>query len=162
QSDEKILLAGAAGLVRLNADGTLDTSFSEDGKVPANVALADASANPNLMDVAVQPNGRIVLSGKASDKVVVARLLSGTGAEINVEDPDGNALASGAAAPVDFGTVLAGETKSLIFTVRNTGLLDLTDLAVSKAAGGTSAAFSLGTAPATTLAPAASATFTVT
>jgi len=60
QSDGKILVAGTAGsgygLVRYNSNGSLDTSFSGDGKV-SYVGLGDAES------VLVQNNGKILLAG---------------------------------------------------------------------------------------------------
>ena len=67
QSDGKILVAGEArvggvyyfGLVRLDADGSLDTSFDGDGKVTTSIGSGDDKA----LDMAVQSDGRIVLVG---------------------------------------------------------------------------------------------------
>ncbi len=69
QSDDKILvlvehressgIASYAGLVRYNANGTLDTSFSSDGMqlTPAGAAAFYA------YDMAIQKNGKIVICG---------------------------------------------------------------------------------------------------
>ncbi|MBK8278313.1 MAG: DUF4347 domain-containing protein [Nitrospira sp.] len=67
QADGKILVTGTAGingndfgLVRLNTDGSLDTTFSGDG-----VATTDytASSDDRAYSVAVQSDGHIVVSG---------------------------------------------------------------------------------------------------
>jgi uncharacterized delta-60 repeat protein len=73
QSDGKIVVAGGVaipssstgddfGLVRYNADGTLDTSFDGDGKV-----VTDFAGGFGVLDgarsVAVQPDGKIVAAG---------------------------------------------------------------------------------------------------
>jgi len=83
--DGKLLVGGATGdessfgfaLARLNTDGTLDESFSDDGLVTTtNIGTAGAMAN----DLAVDSTGRIILAGGSSDdgmtfKMTVARYL---------------------------------------------------------------------------------------
>jgi uncharacterized delta-60 repeat protein len=81
QPDGKIVAAGAAqvgggafALVRYNTDGTLDTTFSDDGKVTTNFTRGDDW----VWDIALQVDGKIVASGvagaSASNKLVaVAR-----------------------------------------------------------------------------------------
>jgi hypothetical protein len=86
----------------------------------------------------------------------------GIGPEITVQQPEGNSLTSGSNEPVDFGPVPAGGSRSLTFTVRNDGPAALNGLAVTTAADGTPGDFSIGAPAATTLAPAAATTFTVT
>jgi uncharacterized delta-60 repeat protein len=68
QMDGKIVAAGLAGdadtkfaLARYNADGTLDTSFSSDGKVRTNFTGDFDTAN----DLAIQADGKIVAAGFA-------------------------------------------------------------------------------------------------
>jgi uncharacterized delta-60 repeat protein len=68
QPDGKIVAAGAAqvgggafALVRYNADGTLDGTFSGDGKVTTNFTSGDDW----VWDVALQVDGKIVASGVA-------------------------------------------------------------------------------------------------
>ncbi|HEX3148672.1 MAG TPA: Ig-like domain-containing protein [Gemmataceae bacterium] len=64
QPDGKIVLSGNIGssfaVVRLNADGTLDTTFDGDGWT--TTALSSASGN-FAYGVAVAPNGKIVAAG---------------------------------------------------------------------------------------------------
>lgn len=77
QADGRILVVGSAyegtegafGILRLNEDGSLDTSFSGDGKnrIPAGV---DAEAR----SVAVTPDGRILMVGVADNQVTLVRL----------------------------------------------------------------------------------------
>ncbi|HYH63910.1 MAG TPA: hypothetical protein VD866_04360 [Urbifossiella sp.] len=73
QADGKIVLAGLAtpgttatdfAAVRLNADGSLDTTFSADGviTVPVLAGFAGDSASA----VVIQPDGKIVLAGAAN------------------------------------------------------------------------------------------------
>ncbi|ABL66310.1 FG-GAP-like repeat-containing protein [Chlorobium phaeobacteroides] len=68
QSDGKILLAGSVeissqydfGIARYNSDGTLDTTFSDDGKVNTDIngGTYDVATN-----VKVQSDGKIIVSG---------------------------------------------------------------------------------------------------
>jgi len=70
QSDGKIVTVGdhynAAGdksdftVVRYKPDGALDTTFSEDGKLTTNFRVQDQAH-----DVALQPDGKIVVAGQA-------------------------------------------------------------------------------------------------
>lgn len=71
QPDGKIVAAGFANMVfggtnnyafalaRYNADGSLDTSFGTGGKVTTDIT----ANNDQIMGVAVQPDGRIVVGG---------------------------------------------------------------------------------------------------
>jgi uncharacterized delta-60 repeat protein len=66
QSDGKIIIAGDSGgyvLARYNTDGTLDSSFDGDGVLPAFVGS----------DVAVQSDGKIVVTGAGIDYWALAR-----------------------------------------------------------------------------------------
>lgn len=81
QSDGKILLAGTSyngtdedfALVRYNADGTLDTSFSGDGIVTTPVV---GLRQDYALSVSVQPDGKILVAGysqNASQQFSVVR-----------------------------------------------------------------------------------------
>jgi uncharacterized delta-60 repeat protein len=68
QSDDKIVVVGVTGaggtnprfgVARYNADGTLDTSFSGDGKVTTDITPRIDEA----ISVAVQADGKIVVAG---------------------------------------------------------------------------------------------------
>ena len=69
QSDGKIVVAGYAGtaylndfaVVRYNTDGSLDTTFSGDGKVTTNFA----GGNDYAYGVGIEPDGKIVVAGRA-------------------------------------------------------------------------------------------------
>src|SRR5262249_32253745 len=70
QPDGKIVVAGSAtvsgtggdfALARYNADGSLDTTFSGDGKVTTDFALG----LDQVFGVAIQPDGKIVTAGSA-------------------------------------------------------------------------------------------------
>jgi len=71
QPDNKIVLGGfttnASGtdfaLVRLNADGSFDTNFDGDGKVFTPIGNSSDAIN----SVAIQPDGKIVAAGVASN-----------------------------------------------------------------------------------------------
>ena len=84
QSDGKIVLAGKClgtlgtffCMARLNADGSLDTSFDGPG-TPGNgkflLSIA-GSLSAGADAVAVQPDGKIVVAGTCSGKFCIARL----------------------------------------------------------------------------------------
>jgi uncharacterized delta-60 repeat protein len=68
QADGKIVVAGRSGkdnrkfaLVRYNTDGTLDSTFAEDGKVTTDFTNARDQANA----VAIQADGKIVAVGRS-------------------------------------------------------------------------------------------------
>jgi uncharacterized delta-60 repeat protein len=73
QPDGKIVVAGASyngsnqdfSLIRLNADGSLDTTFDGDGKLIMQVGSADDVA----ASVTVQPDGKIVVAGTSSNGI---------------------------------------------------------------------------------------------
>ena len=69
QSDGKIVVAGYSGadiaLARYHPDGTLDTSFSDDGVLTVDLGLSSDAARA----LAIQPNGRIVVGGSSDARV---------------------------------------------------------------------------------------------
>ncbi len=72
QSDGKIVVAGHSrgdfAVARYNADGSLDTSFGDDGKV-----ITDFNSLDYAQDVAVQSDGKIVAAGYSSNNFALAR-----------------------------------------------------------------------------------------
>ena len=74
QPNGKIVAAGGAGgdfaLVRYNANGTLDTTFSTDGKVRIDFGSEDGGQK-----LALQSNGRYVLAGSTQGDFALARVL---------------------------------------------------------------------------------------
>ena len=66
QPDGKIIVAGEADtdivVARYNSNGTLDTTFDGDGKAITSIGLFNAA-----YDVALQPDGKIVIAGEAGD-----------------------------------------------------------------------------------------------
>ena len=73
QVGEKILLAGGSNqdfvLMRFNMDGTLDTTFSEDGKLTTRFSNGRDHAN----SLVVQPDGKILVAGLSSSTFALAR-----------------------------------------------------------------------------------------
>jgi uncharacterized delta-60 repeat protein len=77
QPDGKILVAGQShngsdfdfALVRYKADGTLDTSFSTDGKLTIDFGLD----NDYAYSVTVQADGKILLAGSSNDNFALIR-----------------------------------------------------------------------------------------
>lgn len=74
QTDGKIVVAGTSyngvaavgfdfGVLRLNADGSFDSSFGTDGKVLTTVR----NANDTARDTIIQPDGKIVVAGSSQD-----------------------------------------------------------------------------------------------
>lgn len=77
QSDGKIVVAGQAGIsgvnragvLRLNADGSLDSTFATGGKY-----YDAAAANAWFKDVIQLPDGKIVAAGRVGNDVLIAQL----------------------------------------------------------------------------------------
>ncbi len=170
QSDDRIVLAGYSvgngnydfALVRYLADGKLDPTFGNGGKLATMVG----KGNDVGTCVSMQADGKIVVAGYSEDTsgragFALVRYLGTTEPEIAVEQPEGNNLVDGSGS-VGFGNrPVPGEASARQFTVRNASSATLTGLAVSKD-GINAGDFTLGALGATTLAPGASTTFTVT
>jgi uncharacterized delta-60 repeat protein len=84
QADGKLIVAGYSAngtdndfsLVRLNTDGSLDTTFGVQGK--ALIAVGNGS-NDQAFSVTLQPDGKIVLAGSSDGDLALVRLdTSGT------------------------------------------------------------------------------------
>ena len=96
QSDGKIVAVGYSGsdflLIRLNSNGTLDTSFDGDGLRTQNFGATDVAHA-----VAIQSDGKIVAVGKSNNDFAVARF--NTNGSLNIYfDTDGTTdLSSGGA-----------------------------------------------------------------
>ena len=82
QPDGKILVAGSyyttpernMGLIRLTANGELDTTFSDDGK--ANYVVPGDNG-VSVYDMDLQSTGQILISGYAANDFMLARIFSG-------------------------------------------------------------------------------------
>ena len=102
QRDGKILVAGVSdgnfALVRYNANGSLDASFSGDGKLTSETGSG--------YDVLVQPDGKILLAGESSGRISVVRY-----------NPDGSldsTFGNSGRAAIDVGAVLdSGQSVAL-------------------------------------------------
>jgi uncharacterized delta-60 repeat protein len=89
QPDGKIVIAGKAGsvqgsitnfgVIRLNANGTLDTSFGTGGEVIVHLPASSGNSGGDPTGVALDSQGRIVVTGSGYgigvvDRLIVARL----------------------------------------------------------------------------------------
>lgn len=144
------------GVARYTSSGVLDATFGTAG-----LARIDTGGNDNLLAIALQPDNKIVIAGgtglSGSRDLTMARMLGDPAPEIAVEQPAGFPLAAEASS---VGMAIVSNT-SKTFTIRNTGTANLAGLAVSLQ-GANAGYFSLGSLGASTLAPGASTTFTVT
>jgi uncharacterized delta-60 repeat protein len=87
QPDGKILMAGFAdtyydpysdaesvfALARYNPDGSLDTSFDEDGWLTTDLGDAGFGPNHECYDIVLQPDGKIVLAGESGKSFALVR-----------------------------------------------------------------------------------------
>jgi uncharacterized delta-60 repeat protein len=122
QADGKILVVGQSNfdfaLVRYNPDGTLDTSFGEDGKVTTDFGLEDTAYS-----AAIQADGKIVVAGDSdyssdlSDAVLARYNPDGTldtsfgnAGTSFVNWGDGSSQASSVSIQADGKIVVAGST----------------------------------------------------
>ncbi|MBL4731674.1 MAG: DUF4347 domain-containing protein, partial [Rhizobiaceae bacterium] len=79
QPDNKIIVVGRTfngaqydlGIARYNSNGTLDTSFSGDGKLTVNISYGD-----DARAVTLQSNGKIIVAGSSYDGFTVLRINS--------------------------------------------------------------------------------------
>lgn len=126
QSDGKILLAGAVGpyltqpdmgIVRLNPDGSLDSSFGTGGKFTCDFF----TWNDGITSLAIQPDGKIVAAGYATSqagdfdfaaiRVTPSGVLDtgfGTGGKTTINFSGAMDQANGIALQTDGKIVLAG------------------------------------------------------
>ena len=72
QSDGKIVAAGNSGndfaIARYNSDGTLDTTFSGDGKLTTDMGSSD-----RIQSIALQSDSKIVAAGHSGNDFAIAR-----------------------------------------------------------------------------------------
>jgi uncharacterized delta-60 repeat protein len=121
QPDGKIMVVGRGGdfgndfaLARYNPNGSLDASFSGDGRQTTDFGGGDAAA-----DVVLQPDGKIVVAGGAGGEFALARYnpngsldVSFSGDGRQTTDFGGNDAASGVAIQPDGKTVAVGVASS--------------------------------------------------
>jgi uncharacterized delta-60 repeat protein len=123
QADGKIVAAGLTeaganrpdfALSRYNADGSLDATFDADGRV-----VSDVGGDDNLRDLAIQPDGRVVVAGfnstASGNNFELARYNSDGGLDTSFDGdgrvvtafPSGTSFAEAVAIQAD-GKILAG------------------------------------------------------
>ena len=172
QSDGKSIVAGTAWssgrirsdiiLLRFLPDGTLDRSFGSEGKV-----ISDLGANEELSQATLLPDGDIAVSGSrwtppsrtqpGTSRLLFARYQ--TGGLVVVPPGGGPRLRPGGSS--DAG-MLTGGSRSLEFTLRNTGLTPVTGLAPTLADENRPGEFFLTPPAVSVLDAGAQTTFTVT
>jgi serralysin len=117
QADGKILIAGSSfddfGLVRLNADGSFDTTFSGDGQ-----AAIDVHGHDGAGSVSVLADGKIVVAGNSTlgdnQDYSVIRLNSDGSMDASFASPNGKSTIQGSAlADVLIGTAAAETLQGL-------------------------------------------------
>lgn len=154
QPDGKIVIAGLSeddsapplpiknfGLLRLNPNGSLDTTFNQTGKVTTTFGTLNITS---FKGIAIAPGGKIVLTGAAGSSVAMARYLpngildislGGNGKLISTPGAQGgfSAEATGIAIQSDGKMVLSGvagkpntvgPTKSCLMRFQVDGTLD--------------------------------------
>ncbi|MFH8738423.1 calcium-binding protein [Streptomyces sp. NPDC017964] len=147
QPDGKIVVGGQVGttrfdfvLLRYNANGTLDTTFSGDG-----IERTDFGDYESVEGLAVQPDGRIVAAGGSSGRFALARYnvngsldttfgnagrvltSGGGGAQDVVLQPDGRIVIPGSNGPGGDFAVLRYNTNGSLDSGFGTGGLVTTD-----------------------------------
>ena len=90
QTDGKILIAGGTNqpgvpgnfaVMRLNTDGTIDNSFNGIGRRIYSVSSSESVLNAMM----IQPDGKVLLAGKASANLIVARTTAVDPIQVNCD-----------------------------------------------------------------------------
>lgn len=127
QSGQTMSIAVSQAVARLNADGSLDTTFDADGRqtVSFGVNLPRGASN----GLAIQPDGKVLLVGSSTQGIGVSRLTS-TGAVDSTFGTAGQvSFHFGQAANVFYtgdyatGVALQADGKIVVSAVANTGAL---------------------------------------
>jgi uncharacterized delta-60 repeat protein len=168
QNDGRIVVAGRSAteggvvtfsLARYDALGVLDGNFGSGGLVN----LSFGSFEQGAVAVALQDDGKIVAAGytgiSTDQNFAVARFLGDGPGMAVTQQSNGVKIFDGLAA-AEIGQTLAGATVSQIFTIKNSGLEDLSGFALTMT-GANAGDFTAVTTPAAP-APALSATRTMT
>ncbi len=140
QPDGKVVVAGSTdagfALARYNTNGTLDTSFSGDGKLTTAFGGSDVATG-----VAVQPDGRIVAGGHSfssggvtSRDFALARY-DPDGALDTTFSGDGKQTLNLGATDIANGIALQSDGKIVLVGTRDPGVLDTT-FAITRFEGG--------------------------
>ncbi|MBA1290542.1 calcium-binding protein [Pseudomonas japonica] len=109
QADGKVIVAGesadssAFNVLRLNADGSFDTSFSDDGKLTIEVPQG---ASSYAHSVVVQPDGKILIAGE-----VITRLNADGSLDTTFGSQDGQYHVDGSS---DADNLLGNDTAEII------------------------------------------------
>lgn len=74
-SSSLIYLKSRLTILRLLANGQLDTSFGHNGLVELRIEVNDSNSEQGGMSVLLEPDGRIVVSGSLNQQLTVLRLL---------------------------------------------------------------------------------------
>jgi uncharacterized delta-60 repeat protein len=156
------------GTLSLSSLGiTFDGTNASDFSVTTNPTSPVAVAGTTTFIVRFTPtaggvrNAALhIASNVMGSKNPYSIVLTGTAttSDIAVEQPALTSVADGGSK--DFGSVANGSNTSLTFTIRNTGVADLTGLTITRD-GTNSAEFTVTTNPATTVLPGANTTFIV-
>ena len=76
QPDDKIVITGWGGgytkVVRLNPDGVYDNTFGDNGQ--SNLTIWAAGGQNSMVDLELQPDGKILVSGYKSPESAIVRL----------------------------------------------------------------------------------------
>ena len=94
QSDGKMLMVAPYLdtndflLIRFNSNGSLDTTFSDDGKVTTDFGSQDAARS-----IAIQKDGKILVAGWGSDSKIVIARYNNDGSLDTTFDGDGKVIA---------------------------------------------------------------------
>lgn len=138
---EKILIGGTVtdgrgnvfAVQRYNADGSLDTTFGDQGLATVDIATGPFAApitDEEALALAVRPDGRIVAVGRASSSAGGAAALAqftrdgqpdlqfGDGGRVYVDYPDGNEQFSTVALQGDGKIVAAGNSEGRFLFAR--------------------------------------------
>jgi uncharacterized delta-60 repeat protein len=132
-ADGKLVIAGhrsRAGIwvARLNSDGSPDTSFSGDGRLPLQPASGDVS-----WDMVLQPDGRIVVAGNATgDSFLITRLKPDGSYDEDFADSQGLAAVSFGSSDTDTANAVALQASGKIVVAGSTRTGTSTVLAVAR------------------------------
>lgn len=133
QSDGKIVVAGYAAnplatdfaVVRYNANGSLDTSFNGIGKVTTDIGAQTSGPGDDVIGIALQPDGKIVVAGNATINSLSRFAVVRYNVDGSLDDAFGNAgkltTDSGTLGDTLIGMALQADGKIVLGGNSNTG-----------------------------------------
>jgi uncharacterized delta-60 repeat protein len=133
RSDGKLVISGERNtsgiwVARLNADGSPDTSFSGDGRLPLQPASGDTTR-----DMVLQPDGRIVVVGRATgDSFLITRLKPDGSYDEDFADSQGLAAVGFGSSDSDSANAVALQASGKIVVAGSTRTGASTVLAVAR------------------------------